>query len=315
MALAAVKGDPTTSELPSLFGVRLTQIAAWKKQLLDGAAEFFADGRQDGKTLVGKQGETPGLRLPTGPPPCRYAGARRRLAPVNVPRRRDKSFPVRQNAATSGGVNAVYFLPLAEVRPGLSVVMEPLPSGRVLLLEPLERLVIVPEPKGRVVPVTVLPLRSRSVVMVPLPKGRDCVVVPLDQRVIVPEPSFCVVPVIVLPLLSRSVVMEPLPKRRVLLLEPSERLVMVPEPNGRVVPVRCLWRELLGGSTAQAMVEASVLAKATTNDKRVLSIFHAFRENAPVLANSPLAAIVPGGWFNKQTFFHAVHLLCRPQAA
>lgn len=46
VALAAVKGDRTTSELTTAFGVHATQISAWKKQLLDGAAEVFADGRK-----------------------------------------------------------------------------------------------------------------------------------------------------------------------------------------------------------------------------------------------------------------------------
>lgn len=49
VALAAAKGDRTTSELTSRFGVHATQISAWKKQLLDGAAELFADGRQTRK--------------------------------------------------------------------------------------------------------------------------------------------------------------------------------------------------------------------------------------------------------------------------
>jgi len=55
--------------------------------------------------------------------------------------------------------------------PGLSVVIVPLPNGWVLLLEPSERFVIVPVPNFCVVPVTVLPLLSRSVVNVPLPNG------------------------------------------------------------------------------------------------------------------------------------------------
>jgi putative transposase len=46
VALAAVKGDRTTSELVSAFSVHATQVSLWKKQLLDGAAEVFADGRK-----------------------------------------------------------------------------------------------------------------------------------------------------------------------------------------------------------------------------------------------------------------------------
>ena len=46
VALAAFKGDRTISELMSAFGVHSTQISLWKKQLLDGAAEVFADGRK-----------------------------------------------------------------------------------------------------------------------------------------------------------------------------------------------------------------------------------------------------------------------------
>lgn len=46
VALAAFKGDRTASELVSAFGVHATQISVWKKQLTDGAAEIFADGRR-----------------------------------------------------------------------------------------------------------------------------------------------------------------------------------------------------------------------------------------------------------------------------
>ncbi len=44
VALAAVKGDKTVSELASLHGVHPTMIHAWKKQLLDNAAELFQGG-------------------------------------------------------------------------------------------------------------------------------------------------------------------------------------------------------------------------------------------------------------------------------
>ena len=46
VALAAVRGDKTMSELASTFGVHATQIGVWKKRLLQGAAELFADGRR-----------------------------------------------------------------------------------------------------------------------------------------------------------------------------------------------------------------------------------------------------------------------------
>ena len=49
VALAALKADRTSSELATAFGVHATQISQWKKQLLDGAAEVFADGRQRGQ--------------------------------------------------------------------------------------------------------------------------------------------------------------------------------------------------------------------------------------------------------------------------
>ena len=44
VALAAVKGDKTISELASLHGVHPTLIHTWKKQLLDNAEELFQSG-------------------------------------------------------------------------------------------------------------------------------------------------------------------------------------------------------------------------------------------------------------------------------
>src|SRR5450631_3805883 len=44
VALAAVKGDKTVSELASLHGVHPTMIHTWKKQLLDNAEEIFQSG-------------------------------------------------------------------------------------------------------------------------------------------------------------------------------------------------------------------------------------------------------------------------------
>ena len=45
VALAAVRGDKTTAEMASKFGVHANQISSWKRQLLEGATELFADGR------------------------------------------------------------------------------------------------------------------------------------------------------------------------------------------------------------------------------------------------------------------------------
>lgn len=46
VALAAIRGDRTTAQLASDFGVHTSQVTAWKKQLLDEAAGLFEDGRQ-----------------------------------------------------------------------------------------------------------------------------------------------------------------------------------------------------------------------------------------------------------------------------
>ena len=44
VALAALKGDRTVPELASQFGVHPTLIHSWKKLLLAGAEEVFANG-------------------------------------------------------------------------------------------------------------------------------------------------------------------------------------------------------------------------------------------------------------------------------
>lgn len=46
VALAAVRGDKTTAQLASEFGIHTSQVTAWKKRLLEGVPELFADGRR-----------------------------------------------------------------------------------------------------------------------------------------------------------------------------------------------------------------------------------------------------------------------------
>lgn len=46
VALAAVRGDKTTAQLASEFGVHTSQVTAWKKRLTEGVTELFADGRR-----------------------------------------------------------------------------------------------------------------------------------------------------------------------------------------------------------------------------------------------------------------------------
>ena len=45
VALAAARGDKTTAQLASEFGVHTSQVTAWKKQLLEQASGLFEDGR------------------------------------------------------------------------------------------------------------------------------------------------------------------------------------------------------------------------------------------------------------------------------
>jgi transposase-like protein len=46
VALAAVRGDKTLSQLASQHGVHGNQVSAWKRKLLSEAVELFADGRK-----------------------------------------------------------------------------------------------------------------------------------------------------------------------------------------------------------------------------------------------------------------------------
>ena len=50
VALAAIKGDRTLTQLAEQFDVHPNQITAWKAQLLDGAAGLFgSESRSDSK--------------------------------------------------------------------------------------------------------------------------------------------------------------------------------------------------------------------------------------------------------------------------
>jgi transposase-like protein len=46
VALAAVRGEGTPSELACRFGVHPTQVAQWRQQLEQGAKALFWDGRK-----------------------------------------------------------------------------------------------------------------------------------------------------------------------------------------------------------------------------------------------------------------------------
>jgi len=45
VALSACRGDKTTAQLAAEYEVHAGQIAAWKKQLLEGVPGLFEDGR------------------------------------------------------------------------------------------------------------------------------------------------------------------------------------------------------------------------------------------------------------------------------
>jgi putative transposase len=45
VALAALKGDKTLSQLADQFEIHANQVSAWRKELIERAAELFEDGR------------------------------------------------------------------------------------------------------------------------------------------------------------------------------------------------------------------------------------------------------------------------------
>lgn len=50
VALAAIRGDETTAQLSSRFGVHSTAVSGWKRTLLSGAADLFDQtGKRDGR--------------------------------------------------------------------------------------------------------------------------------------------------------------------------------------------------------------------------------------------------------------------------
>ena len=52
VALQAIKGEQTPADLAQKFDVHATQIAAWKAELLKGAANVFDDGKPTAEEKV-----------------------------------------------------------------------------------------------------------------------------------------------------------------------------------------------------------------------------------------------------------------------
>jgi len=54
VALAALKGDQTTSEIATRFQIHPTMVSTWKRELLENAPDLF-----EGKKRSGKQSNEP----------------------------------------------------------------------------------------------------------------------------------------------------------------------------------------------------------------------------------------------------------------
>jgi transposase-like protein len=46
IAIEALKGQRTANEIAQEFGIHVSQVNEWKKQLLDGASEVFSRGQE-----------------------------------------------------------------------------------------------------------------------------------------------------------------------------------------------------------------------------------------------------------------------------
>jgi transposase len=51
VALAAIQNDETISQIASRFGVHPTMVSAWKRQVLEGAADIFDKSNKDRKRV------------------------------------------------------------------------------------------------------------------------------------------------------------------------------------------------------------------------------------------------------------------------